>query len=91
MTIHLSGPRERIILSLLEAGQFSSADEVIDEALRLVEQRYHDAGAANAAGARTSMQREALKRLGEKLDVMPAVAAADGLSNRDHDQIIYRK
>ena len=37
MTIHLSGQREQLILSLLQAGKFTSADEVIDEALRLVE------------------------------------------------------
>ena len=37
MTIHLSGRREQVILSLLGAGKFSSSDEVIDEALRLVE------------------------------------------------------
>jgi Arc/MetJ-type ribon-helix-helix transcriptional regulator len=43
MIIHLLGPREQIILSLMEAGKFSSVDEVIDEALRLVEKRYQQA------------------------------------------------
>ena len=39
MTIHLSGDREQVILSLLRAGKFASSDEVIDEALRLVGER----------------------------------------------------
>ena len=44
MTIHLSGPRKQIILSLMEDGKFSSVDEVIDEALRLVEKRLSASG-----------------------------------------------
>jgi antitoxin ParD1/3/4 len=39
MTIHLSGDRERLVRSLIEAGRFASEDEVIDEALRLLRQR----------------------------------------------------
>jgi Arc/MetJ-type ribon-helix-helix transcriptional regulator len=49
MTINLSGQRERIILSLMQAGKFASADEVIDEALRLVEQRYEGQAQAEAS------------------------------------------
>jgi antitoxin ParD1/3/4 len=45
MTIHLSGERERLVRSLMEAGRFASEDEVIDEALRLLRQRA-DAGQA---------------------------------------------
>jgi Arc/MetJ-type ribon-helix-helix transcriptional regulator len=91
MTIHLHGSREQLVLSLLQAGQFSSADEVIDEALRLIEQRYQEADAAKDADERTSKQLETLKRLGKKMDAMPVAAVSDGLSNRDHDQIIYSK
>ena len=40
MTIHLSGHGEQVIQSLLRAGKFASSDEVIDEALRLVGERY---------------------------------------------------
>jgi Arc/MetJ-type ribon-helix-helix transcriptional regulator len=40
MTIHLSGDREQVVLALLRAGKFASSDEVIDEALRLVAERY---------------------------------------------------
>ena len=84
MTIHLSGQRERIVLSLLAAGKFASADEVIDEALRLVGQRYEDADAA-------AQQLDNLRQLGRKLDAMPVESAADGLTNRDHDRMLYGK
>ena len=90
MTIQLSGQREQLVLSLLEAGKFASADEVIDEALRLVEQRYQ-AGAGAVQPDRTSQQLANLKRLGEKLDAMPAAPVVDGLSNRDHDRILYSR
>ena len=98
MTIHLSGHREQVILSLLRAGRFATSDEVIDEALRLVGERYQVAEeAANPAGGDTgdvSLQRTArqlgnLRRLGQRLDTMPTAAIADGLSNRDHDQMLY--
>ncbi len=39
MTIHLSADREQIVRSFLQAGQFASEDEVIDEALRLLQER----------------------------------------------------
>ena len=95
MTIQLSGEREQIILSLLQAGQFPSADAVIDEALRLVGQRYEGLKAAPGHGQpgeaadRTAEQLENLKRLGQRLEAMPTAAVADGLSNRDHDRLIY--
>lgn len=39
MTIHLSKERERFIRSLVQGGSYASEDEVIEEALRLLEQR----------------------------------------------------
>ena len=36
MTIHLSGDREEIVRSFIGDGRFTSEDEVIDEALRLL-------------------------------------------------------
>ena len=97
MTIYLSGQQEEVILSLMRAGNFASADEVIDEALRLIEQRYQEpgqgeepAGRSEAGGiSRTARQLDNLKRLGRKLDAMPAAAVTDGLTNRDHDRILY--
>jgi Arc/MetJ-type ribon-helix-helix transcriptional regulator len=100
MTIHLSGHREQVILSLLRAGKFSSSDEVIDEALRLVGERYNEPDALKAPEAsnegdqsrdRTAQQLANLRRLGQKVDAMPTAAIADGLSNRDHDRMIYGK
>ena len=39
MTIHLSGERELIVRNFLRDGRFASEDEVIDEALRLLQER----------------------------------------------------
>ncbi len=98
MTIHLTGQREQLILSLLRAGKFSSSDEVIDEALRLVEQRYQESGESkepegDSQGGdlidRARRQLANLERLGQKLDAMPTESNADGMSNRDHDRILY--
>jgi Arc/MetJ-type ribon-helix-helix transcriptional regulator len=88
MTIHLSGQREQVVLSLMQAGKFASADEVIDEALRLVGQRYQGLAKADDSD-RTGQQIENLRQLGQKLDAMPTAAVTDGLSNRDHDRILY--
>jgi antitoxin ParD1/3/4 len=38
MTIHLSGDRERFIRSLIQAGQYASEDDVVDAALRLLQE-----------------------------------------------------
>jgi putative addiction module CopG family antidote len=98
MTIHLSEQREQFILTLLRAGKFRSADDVIDEGLRLVEQRLQESGEtkepsisgdADDSEDRTAQQLGNLRRLGLKLDAMPTTAITDGLSNRDHDRMIY--
>ena len=100
MTIHLSGQREQVILSLLRAGKFASSDEVIDEALRLVGERYQSPQEAKGSAVsseadnsvdRSSQQIQNLRKLGQKLDAMPTAAVADGLSNRDHDRMLYGK
>ena len=36
-----------------------------------------------------AQQLENLRQLGRKLDAMPSAAVADGLTNRDHDRILY--
>jgi Arc/MetJ-type ribon-helix-helix transcriptional regulator len=100
MTIHLSQDREQMILSLLRAGKFASADEVIDEALRLVEKRYQvtEESKESAIGSKktdsfdqTAQQLANLRSLNQKLDSMPTAAIVDGLSNRDHDRMLYGK
>jgi antitoxin ParD1/3/4 len=40
MIIHLSGDRERFVRSLVQGGRYASEDEVIDEALRLLEEQH---------------------------------------------------
>jgi antitoxin ParD1/3/4 len=39
MTIHLSSEREQFVRSLVQAGQYATEDEVIAEALQLLEER----------------------------------------------------
>ncbi len=39
MTIHLSDDREQVVRSIMQGGQYASEDEVIDEALRLLQER----------------------------------------------------
>ncbi len=73
-------------LPLARDGKFTSAEEMIDEALRLVEERYQ--GAEDAAD-RTARQLDNLQRLGRsRLDAMPVTTVTDGLSNRDHDRML---
>jgi antitoxin ParD1/3/4 len=43
MTIHLSVEREELVRSLMEGGRFASEDEVIGEALRLLQERNEQA------------------------------------------------
>ncbi len=40
---------------------------------------------------RTRRQREALNRLCQSLDAMPSAQHSDGLTNRDHDRLIYSR
>jgi antitoxin ParD1/3/4 len=39
MTIHLSGDREQLVRALIQSGRYASEDEVIDQALRLLQER----------------------------------------------------
>jgi antitoxin ParD1/3/4 len=47
MNIQLSGDREQIVRSFIQEGRFSSEDEVIDEALRLLQERDEQAKLAD--------------------------------------------
>ena len=40
MTIHLSGEREQAVLALMQAGGFASETDVVDEAIKLLEERF---------------------------------------------------
>jgi putative addiction module CopG family antidote len=39
MTIHLPSDQEQFVRSLIDAGQYSSEDAIVNEALRLLQQR----------------------------------------------------
>jgi putative addiction module CopG family antidote len=43
MTIHLSDDRQQFVRSLVQGGKFASEDEVIAEALRLLQERHEQA------------------------------------------------
>jgi antitoxin ParD1/3/4 len=47
MNIQLAGDREQIVRSFIQDGRFSSEDEVIDEALRLLQERDEQAKLAD--------------------------------------------
>jgi len=47
MNINLEGDREQLIRSFIQDGRFSSEDEVIDEALRLLQERDEQAKLAD--------------------------------------------
>jgi antitoxin ParD1/3/4 len=44
MVIHLSGEREQFVRSLVQGGRYVSESEVVEEALRLLEQRDSENG-----------------------------------------------
>jgi Arc/MetJ-type ribon-helix-helix transcriptional regulator len=95
MTIHLPQELERYIHDQVVRGEFASADEALTEAVRLLQQRGPDQvpmTEARGTADRATRQREGLDRLCRRLDSMPiAPADDDGLSNRDHDRILYGK
>jgi antitoxin ParD1/3/4 len=47
MIIHLSGDREKFVRSLVQGGRYTSEDDVIGEALRLLEERDDEARRAD--------------------------------------------
>src|SRR5262245_38830927 len=90
MTIHLPQELERFIHETVLRGEFASADEALTEAVRLLQRRESGPAATAVPADRTARQLENLGGLLRKLDSMPvASAAADGLTNRDHDRILY--
>ena len=89
MTIHLSDDRKRFIDDQVRLGRYASATEAIEEAIRLLERNEPSDPASEGIVDRSSRRRENLERLFETLDAMPTADPADGLTNRDHDQILY--
>jgi putative addiction module CopG family antidote len=55
MMIHLTEDRERFVRSLIQGGQYASEDEVIAEALRLLQERDEQARADDLAITRRAI------------------------------------
>lgn len=90
MTIHLSEGPGRFVRSLVGQGRYATEVEAVEDALRLLEREQAGRVAeADAPSDRAARQRENLERLCRTLDGMPAADPGDGLTNRDHDRILY--
>ena len=92
MTIRLPEELEHYIREQVADGQFASADDVLSEAVRLLRDQRESRPAPEAPNAiadRATRQRECLSKLCQKMDSMPSAEVADGLTNRDHDRILY--
>ncbi len=96
MTVRLSEYSEQFVRSLVQGGRFPSEDDAIEEAIRLLEQRYCQPTRAPVtekevqfASQHTARQVENLRRLCQKVDNLPSADVGDGLTNRDHDRILY--
>ena len=66
------------------AGLAEDKGELVDRILQSLQAESPDPD-------RALRQRDALARLCQKLDVMPAATPSDGLTNRDHDRILYTR
>jgi hypothetical protein len=64
-----------------------SVDEKREVAGRLLQSIRGEGPAAD----RSRQQRDALNRLCRSVDAMPTAKHSDGLSNRDHDRLIYTR
>jgi Arc/MetJ-type ribon-helix-helix transcriptional regulator len=80
---------EMTLLEAVQNGRFASLDDAVAEAVR---QLLHGPSAAPGLSESEDvarLQRENLKRLCALLDALPAAPSPDGLTNRDHDRILY--
>jgi hypothetical protein len=64
-----------------------SVDEKREVAGRILQSIRGESPAAD----RVRQQREALNRLCQKVDALPTAQHSDGLTNRDHDRLIYTR
>jgi predicted DNA-binding antitoxin AbrB/MazE fold protein len=59
-----------------------------DEVVSLVITRPYENG-SNADDARANKQRESILQFVEKVESLPSNSPSDGMTNRDHDRLIY--
>jgi hypothetical protein len=74
-----------------EAIERTLAGLSVQEKRELVDRILQSIGAESPADDHARQQRDALDRLCQKLDAMPAATPGDGLTNRDHDRILYAR
>lgn len=80
MTITLTADIEKGLVE--QAGRLGTSPEAL--AIETLRSQF-----APAADNRARQQLENLERLCRKMDAMPASPTGDGLTNRDHDRILY--
>jgi hypothetical protein len=80
MTITLTPEIEQGLIE--QAGKLGTSPEAL--AIETLRQKF-----AAPPADRTRQQIENLRRLCQKLDALPTAPLSDGLTNRDHDRILY--
>jgi hypothetical protein len=83
MDIHLSEEARRYIEAQLAAGRYRTPGELIADLVR--RQQPQDADECRL----WERQKQALRGLLDELAQLPPAALSDGLTNRDHDRILY--
>jgi Arc/MetJ-type ribon-helix-helix transcriptional regulator len=83
MQITISEEAGRYIEAQLAAGRYRTANELIEDLVRLRQGRE-----AEECGL-AERQRHALLNLLDEMRAWPAAPVEDGLTNRDHDRILY--
>jgi Arc/MetJ-type ribon-helix-helix transcriptional regulator len=83
MDIHLSKEAARYIKAQLDAGRYRTPDELVADLLRQQEER------EDSERRLWERQRQALLGLRDELSALPSSLPDDGLTNRDHDRILY--
>jgi hypothetical protein len=63
----------------------------VQDKLELIERLRQSIQEETCTPDRTRQQNQALRELCLRLDVMPAAEHSDGLTNRDHDLILYTR
>lgn len=61
------------------------------EKLQVADRIRQSVSSESVAAVRAGQQGDALKQLCRKVDAMPSARPGDGLSNRDHDAILYAR
>lgn len=88
MTISLPQDLEEFLRSGVRVGRFASEHDAVAQAVRLLRQSIEGPD-GHGRDASPDEQAENLRRLCASMEELPTAAVTDGLSNRDHDKILY--